>query len=107
MHGSFLVLCLVVSFCFFIFFFFSSRRRHTRSLCEEFRRVLFRSYEVLADKVQQFNQDAEVRQLLAEIKRWDAPSESDERPGTSPGPIFAYERLDHLVFEILTGTRRA
>jgi len=66
-----------------------------------------RAYEVLADKVQQFNQDAEVRQLLAEIKRWDAPSESDERPGTSPGPIFAYERLDHLVFEILTGTRRA
>ena len=64
-----------------------------------------RAYEVLADKVQQFNQDAEVRQLLAEIKRWDAPSESDERRGTSPGPIFAYERLDHLVFEILMGTR--
>src|SRR5438132_4031684 len=26
------------------FFFFSSRRRHTRSLCDWFRRVLFRSF---------------------------------------------------------------
>src|SRR5260221_9785093 len=30
--------------------FFSSRRRHTRSLCDEFRRVLFRSIEHLSDE---------------------------------------------------------
>jgi len=66
-----------------------------------------RAYEILADKVHQFDQDAEVRQLLAEIKRWDAPSESDERAAASPSRVFAYERLDHLVFEILMGTRSA
>src|SRR2546426_1952519 len=66
-----------------------------------------RAYEILADKVRQFHGDAEVQQLLAEIKRWDAPSESDERSAPSPGRIFAYERLDHLVFEILMGTRSA
>ncbi|TMI72832.1 MAG: xylose isomerase [Bacillati bacterium ANGP1] len=64
-----------------------------------------RAYEILAEKVRQFHEDAEVQQLLAEIKRWAAPPQSDERPATGPGRIFAYERLDHLVFEILMGTR--
>lgn len=47
-----------------------------------------RAYDILADKVRQFNEDAEVQQLLAEIN-----------------PGGTYERLDHLVFEILMGTR--
>ena len=66
-----------------------------------------RAYEILAEKVRQFHEDAEVQQLLAEIKRWAAPPQSDERPATGPGRTFAYERLDHLVFEILMGTRSA
>jgi len=61
-----------------------------------------RAYEVLADKVAQFNADAEVRALLAEIRGWDHVAETG--PG-SPSRVFAYERLDHLVFEILMGTR--
>ncbi|HEX9532902.1 MAG TPA: TIM barrel protein [bacterium] len=61
-----------------------------------------RAYEVLADKVAQFNADAEVRALLAEIRGWDRTAETGP---ASPPRVFAYERLDHLVFEILTGTR--
>ncbi len=62
-----------------------------------------RSYQILADKVAQFNADREVRTVLAEIRRWDAAGEG-QRGADSPR-VFAYERLDHLVFEILTGTR--
>ena len=61
-----------------------------------------RAYQVLADKVAQFNADAEVGALLTEIRGWDRASEAGP---ASPPRVFAYERLDHLVFEILTGTR--
>ena len=61
-----------------------------------------RAYQVLANKVAQFNADAEVQALLAEIRGWDRAAEA--RPA-SPPRVFAYERLDHVVFEILTGTR--
>lgn len=65
-----------------------------------------RAYLVLADKVQQFGEDPEVRQLLHEIRQWDERSKPDET--AAPGGAhraFMYERLDHLVFEILMGTR--
>lgn len=67
------------------------------------------AYQVLADKVRQFQQDPEVQQLLREIRQWDAAAEPAARSGPDGGTprVFAYERLDHLVFEILTGTRRA
>lgn len=55
-----------------------------------------RAYEILAAKVQQFNADPEVRQLLAARTAGD----------TSAPRVYPYERLDHLVFEILMGTRR-
>lgn len=61
-----------------------------------------RAYRVLADKVAQFNADPEVRALLTEIRGWDRPTEAEPAP---PPRLFAYERLDHLVFEILMGTR--
>lgn len=68
-----------------------------------------RAYEILADKVRQFQADPEVQQLLREIKQWDSASEPAGTAGADSGAprVFAYERLDHLVFEILMGTRRA
>jgi xylose isomerase len=62
-----------------------------------------RAYQILADKVAQFNTDPEVRALLEEIRRWDAAGAG--QGGATAPRVFAYERLDHLVFEILTGTR--
>lgn len=43
-----------------------------------------RAYQILAEKARQFREDPEIQQLLRD---------------------FRYERLDHLVFELLTGTR--
>jgi xylose isomerase len=53
-----------------------------------------RAYEVLADKVDEFARDPEVQAVRREIEQVDGPRRT-----------FLYERLDHLVFEILTGTR--
>lgn len=63
-----------------------------------------RAYEILADKVRQFQADDEVRHLLQEIRRWDTPETGEVESGAVPR-VFPYERLDHLVFEILMGTR--
>src|SRR2546427_5408669 len=57
-----------------------------------------RAYEILVDKVQQFNQDAEVRQLLAEVKRWDATPAADERAAASPSRVLGDARPAHSVF---------
>ena len=66
-----------------------------------------RAYQILADKVRQFREDPEIQQLLHEIGQWDELSEPHDAaaPGGSARRAFMYERLDHLVFEILTGTR--
>jgi hypothetical protein len=53
-----------------------------------------RAYEILADKVDEFARDPEVQAVRREIEQVDGPRRT-----------FLYERLDHLVFEILTGTR--
>lgn len=63
-----------------------------------------RAYQILAEKVQQYHDDPEVQHLLAEIASWDT-EEPDDAGGASAPRVFAYERLDHLVFEILMGTR--
>ena len=64
-----------------------------------------RAYQILAEKVQQFQDDPEVRQILQDIKRWDtAEADGVAGPGGVPR-VFPYERLDHLVLEILMGTR--
>lgn len=67
----------------------------------EFVRGCIRAYEILAEKVRQFREDPEVQQLLDEIRQWDEVSE----PAGGVHRTFLYERLDHLVFEVLTGTR--
>jgi len=63
-----------------------------------------RAYQILAEKVQQYHDDPEVQHLLAEIASWDT-EEPDDTGGASAPRVFAYEQLDHVVFEILTGTR--
>lgn len=57
-----------------------------------------RAYEILAEKVHQFNADPEVRQVLAALTQGDRPEPAGAR-------TRLYERLDHLVFETLMGTR--
>ena len=66
-----------------------------------------RAYRILADKVQQFREDPEIKQLLHEIRQWNEMSEPLDAAGQggSARRSFMYERLDHLVFEILMGTR--
>ncbi len=66
-----------------------------------------RAYQILADKVRQFREDHEVQELLDEIRQWDEMSEPHDASALSGSTrrVFMYERLDHLVFEILTGTR--
>ena len=54
-----------------------------------------RAYEILAEKVHEFGRDAEVQAVLRDLEQQDGPRRT-----------FLYERLDHLVFEILTGTRQ-
>jgi xylose isomerase len=54
-----------------------------------------RAYEILAEKVREYGQDPEVQAVLRDLERVNGPRRT-----------FLYERLDHLVFEILTGTRR-
>ncbi len=60
----------------------------------EFVEGCLRAYEILAGKVEQFRADPEIQALQREIAQ-EAAS-----PRTS-----LYERLDHLVFEILMGVR--
>ncbi|MBI2200891.1 MAG: xylose isomerase [Armatimonadetes bacterium] len=64
------------------------------------------AYKILAEKVRRFNEDLEVRQLLEEIRSWDVSVPPVETAAEgSPRRAFLYDRLDHLVFEILMGTR--
>jgi xylose isomerase len=67
-----------------------------------------RAYQILAEKVRQFRADPEVQQLLHDLRQWDAMAEPQDAAEAEGGVrrVFLYERLDHLVFEILMGTRR-
>jgi xylose isomerase len=66
------------------------------------------AYQILEEKVHQFRADPEIGELLAEIKQWDQVPEPQAPAREARGRRgFLYERLDHLVFEILTGTRPA
>lgn len=66
-----------------------------------------RAYQILAEKVRQFRADPEVQQLLHDLRQWDAMAEPQDAAEAEGGVrrVFLYERLDHLVFEILMGTR--
>lgn len=72
----------------------------------EFVRGCIRTYEILAEKVRQFNENPDVRHLLDEIRQWDREPPEPTEPMGAARRTFLYERLDHLVFEILMGVRR-
>jgi len=73
----------------------------------EFVKGCIRAYEILVEKVRRFREDQEVQPLLQQIRRWDEAGEQDEptSPRAGADRTSLYERLDHLVFEILMGTR--
>ena len=80
-----------------------------------------RSYLILKEKAHQFNEDAEIQGLLAELHARDAELEGlmahynaesvgklrkiDFEPDTLAQKGLGYEKLDQLTFEILTGIR--
>lgn len=84
---------------------------------KEFAKGCMRSYLILKEKVRQFNEDAEIQQLLKEINAGAGESVTygSVRPDQLVAPDFdrkawgakgyAYERLDQLLFDLLMGVR--
>jgi xylose isomerase len=83
-------------------------------------RGCMRSYLVLREKVFQFEADAEIQALVAEVRHEDAELESLARWSPDNAQALkersfdlealahrrvSYQRLDQLVFDLLTGTR--
>jgi xylose isomerase len=80
-----------------------------------------RSYLILKEKARQFNEDAEIQALLAEINAGDdelgdlaAVYSADKAAHLKAlyfdrqamaGKRLAYERLDQLTFDLLMGVR--
>jgi xylose isomerase len=63
-----------------------------------------RTYLILKEKVEQFNADPEIQQLLREPRESQSASETvDLTPLRTRG--YAYERLDQLTMELLLGVR--
>ncbi|ABX03895.1 MAG TPA: xylose isomerase [Herpetosiphon sp.] len=88
---------------------------------KDFARGCMRTYQILAEKVQRFNADAEIQALLAQINAPNADVEQF-RGGYTPERAAAlkayqfdrqalgerglgYEKLDQLTFELLMGAR--
>jgi xylose isomerase len=88
---------------------------------KDFARGCMRTYLILKDKAQQWNQEPEIQSLLAEINAHNV-STSDFRGSYTPekaqsikaasfdraalGSIgYAYERLDQITIELLLGAR--
>lgn len=83
-------------------------------------RGCIRSYVILREKVHQWNQDAQIQELLAGLDAGDAELEALSRWSPENGralrersfdPVelamrsLGYQRLDQLTFELLTGVR--
>ncbi len=80
-----------------------------------------RSYLILKEKARQFNEDAEIQGLIADLRVRDPELEAlmanysaenteklrkiDFKPDTIAEKGLGYEKLDQLTFEILTGVR--
>jgi xylose isomerase len=80
-----------------------------------------RSYLILKEKAQRFNEDPEIQELLAEIRVQDTALEelmsaysaenarhlrtTDFKPDELGAKGLGYEKLDQLTFDILTGVR--
>ena len=88
---------------------------------KDFARGCMRTYLILKEKARQFNADAEIQALLAEINAEDSEmspffgkytpekaaaikSQSFDRPAIAARGL-KYERLDQLTIDIITGTR--
>lgn len=88
---------------------------------KDFARGCMRSYLILKEKAEQFNRDPEIQAILRENTDrsgdWPSPSgaySSDRAESLKNHPFdrkslaargLKYERLDQLVFDLLTGTR--
>jgi xylose isomerase len=88
---------------------------------KDFARGCMRSYLILKEKARQFNEDAEIQALLAEINADDGEMDAFSGPYSSekatalkaygfdrPGLAargMGYERLDQLMFDLLMGVR--
>ncbi|MEI7849324.1 MAG: xylose isomerase [Chloroflexota bacterium] len=85
---------------------------------KDFARGCMRTYMILKEKAAQFNADAEVQAILAEINvagqlplgKYSAEKAAALKAQVFDRPAIAerglkYERLDQLTFDILTGTR--
>jgi len=86
-----------------------------------FARGCMRTYLILKEKAERFNQDPEIQQLLAEIKAddgsmdaWKGPYSREKAEALKAYPFdrkalaqrgWPYERLDQLVVELLLGVR--
>jgi xylose isomerase len=86
----------------------------------DFARGSMRTYLILQEKVEQFNADAEIQQLLGELRARGAAGAEPLRFSTEQarslrertfdlagmrGLGYAYERLDQLTMELLLGVR--
>jgi xylose isomerase len=84
----------------------------------DFARGCMRTYLILKDKARRFNEDREIRALLAEIRSStgdEPPRYSREAAAALEGRDFdrqalaskalPYERLDQLVVDLLMGVR--
>lgn len=92
-------------------------RTEDRDGVRDFAIGCMRSYLILKHKVKQFNEDAEIQQLIRQIS--DDADEPITYAGVRPSELvgadfdrkawgargYAYERLDQLVFELLLGVR--
>jgi xylose isomerase len=72
-----------------------------------------RTYLILKERVERFNQDKEIQQLLKELRdrgKFTVPSASALKAqafdlATMRTQGYAYERLDQLTMELLLGIR--
>jgi xylose isomerase len=86
----------------------------------DFARGCMRTYLILKEKAERFNQDPEIQELLAQIRQWDVAlqermqysrenaawlkAHAFDRPALG-AQGYHYERLDQLTMELLLGVR--
>lgn len=86
----------------------------------EFARGCMRTYLILKEKVERFNQDPEIQELLAQIRQWDLTLQQRMQYSRANAEWlkshafdretlgkrgYHYERLDQLTMELLMGVR--
>jgi len=86
----------------------------------DFARGCMRTYLILKEKAERFNQDPEIQELLAQIRQWDVALQErmqysrENAAWLKAHPFdrtalgaqgYHYERLDQLTMELLLGVR--